>query len=210
MSTEIQTNSASSRVAWNKGRLVGQKRPLRPKEVWAIRVRLQMKRRKRDLAMFNLAIDSKLRGCDLVSLRVDDVASGGRVRERATIVQHKTGRAVQFEITEQTRTSLQDWLIVRPPDRGSYIFPSRVHDQPHLTARQYARVVHDWIESAGIDSTAYGTHSLRRTKVAQIYRKTGNLGAVRLPLGHTKIESTVRYLGIEVDDALSLSEQVEL
>jgi integrase len=210
MSTEIQTNSASSRVAWNKGRLVGQKRPLWPKEVWAIRVRLQMKRRKRDLAMFNLAIDSKLRGCDLVSLRVDDVASGGRVRERATIVQHKTRRAVQFEITEQTRTSLQDWLIVRPPDRGSYIFPSRVHDQPYLTARQYARVLHEWIESAGMDSTAYGTHSLRRTKVAQIYRKPGNLRAVQLLLGHAKIESTVRYLGIEVDDALSLSEQVEL
>ena len=210
MSTEIQTNSASSRVGWNKGRLVGQKRPLRQKEVWAIRVRLQMKRRKRDLAMFNLAIDSKLRGCDLVSLRVDDIASGGHVRARATIVQHKTGRAVQFEITEQTRTSLLDWLIVRPPDRGHYIFASRVHDQPHLTARQYARVVHGWIESAGMDSTAYGTHSMRRTKAVQIYRKTGNLRAVQLLLGHTKIESTVRYLGIEVDDALSLSEQVEL
>ena len=117
MSTEIKTNSAS-RVAWNKGHLVGQKRPLRPKEVWAIRIRLQMKRRKRDLAMFNLAIDSKLRGCDLVSLRVDDIASGGRVRDRATIVQHKTGRPVQFEITEQTRASLQDWLNVRPTDRG--------------------------------------------------------------------------------------------
>src|SRR5215831_12363409 len=133
MSTEIKTNS-TPRGAWNKGHLVGQKRPLWPKEAWAIRVRLQMKRRKRDLAMFNLAIDSKLRGCDLVSLRVDDVASGGLVRERATIVQHKTGRAVQFEITEQTRTSLQDWLIVRPPNRGSYIFPSRVRDQPHLMA----------------------------------------------------------------------------
>jgi len=209
MSTEIKTNSAS-RVAWNKGHLVGQKRPLRPKEVWAIRVRLQMKRRKRDLAMFNLAIDSKLRGCDLVSLRVDDVASGGRVRDRATIVQHKTGRPVQFEITEQTRASLQDRLNMRPTDRGPYVFPSRIHDQPHLTARQYARIVHGWIEGAGMDSTAYGTHSLRRTKAAQIYRKTGNLRAIQLLLGHTKIESTVRYLEIEVDDALSLSQQVEL
>ena len=191
MSTETKTNSVSMRGAWNKGRLVGQKRPLRPREVW--RVRLQMKRRKRDLAMFNLAIDSKLRGCDLVSLRVDDIASGGRVRDRATIVQHKTGRPVQFEITEQTRASLQDWLNVRPPDRGPYVFPSRVHDQPHVTARQYARIVHGWIESAGMDSTAYGTHSLRRTKAAQIYRKTGNLRAVQLLLGHLKIESTVRY-----------------
>ena len=153
MATEIRTNNAS-RVAWNKGRLVGQKRPLRPKEVWAIRVRLQMKRRKRDLAMFNLAIDSKLRACDLVSLRVDDIAVGDHVRERATIVQHKTGRPVQFEITEQTRAALHDWLIVRPPDRGPYVFPSRVHDQPHVTARQYARIVHGWIESAGMDSTA--------------------------------------------------------
>ena len=182
MSTERKTNSASMRVAWNKGRLVGQKRPLRPREVWAIRVRLQMKPSKRDLAIFNLAIDSKLRGCDLVSLRVDDIASGGRVRDRATIVQHKTGRPVQFEITEQTRASLQDWLIVRPPDRGPYVFPSRVRSQPHLTARQYARIVRGWIESAGMDSTGYGTHSLRRTKAAQIYRKTGNLRAVQLLL----------------------------
>ena len=210
MSSEVTINNVSSRIAWNKGRLVGQKRPLRPKEVWAIRVRLQMKRRKRDLAMFNLAIDSKLRGCDLVILRVDDIAAGGHVRDRATIFQHKTGRPVQFEIMEQTRVSLQEWLNVRPTDRGPYIFPSRVHDQPHLTARQYARIVHGWIESAGMDSTAYGTHSLRRTTAAQIYRKTGNLRAVQLLLGHTKIESTVRYLGIEVDDALSLSEQVDL
>ncbi|HEV3191417.1 MAG TPA: tyrosine-type recombinase/integrase [Polyangiaceae bacterium] len=210
MSTEIKSKSDHSRTPWNKGRLIGQKRPLRPKEVWAIRVRLQIKRHKRDLAMFNLAIDSKLRGCDLVSLRVDDIAIGPQVRERATIVQHKTGRPVQFEITEQTRASLEDWLKTRPADRGPHVFPSRVHNQPHVTARQYARIVHGWIEGAGMDSSAYGTHSMRRTKAAQIYRKTGNLRAVQLLLGHTKIESTVRYLGIEVDDALTLSEQVEL
>ncbi len=210
MSSEIKSKTAHLRTPWNKGRLVGQKRPLRPKEVWAIRVRLQMKPGKRDLALFNLAIDSKLRGCDLVGLRVDDIAAGGRVRDRATIIQHKTGRPVQFEIMEQTRASLQEWLNVRPADRGPYVFPSRVHDQPHLTARQYARIVHGWIESAGMESSAFGTHSLRRTKAAQIFRKTVNLRAVQLLLGHTKIESTVRYLGIEVDDALSLSEQVEL
>jgi site-specific recombinase XerD len=132
------------------------------------------------------------------------------VRDRATIIQHKTGRPVQFEIMEQTRVSLQEWLNARPTTRGPCVFPSRVHDQPHLTARQYARIVHGWIEGAGMDSSAYGTHSLRRTKAAQIYRKTGNLRAVQLLLGHSKIESTVRYLGIEVDDALTLSEQVEL
>ena len=163
MSTEIKTNSASSRIAWNKGRLVGQKRPLRPKEVWAIRVRLQIENRKRDLALFNLAIDNKLRGCDLVSLRVDDIAAGGHVRDRATIIQHKTGRPVQFEIMEQTRVSLQEWLNARPTIRGPYVFPSRVQDQPHLTARQYARIVHGWIAGAGMDSSAYCTHSLRRT-----------------------------------------------
>jgi integrase len=152
--------------------------------------------------MFKLAIESKLRGCDLVSLRVDDIATGGRVRDRATIIQHKTGPSFQFEITEQTRASLQEWLNVRPADRSPYVFPSRVHTQPHLTARQYARIVHGWIEGAGVDSSAYGTHSMRRIKAAQIYRKTGNLRAVQLLLGHSKIESTVRYLGIEVDDAL--------
>ena len=210
MSNEIKSGSHHSPAPWNKGRLVGQKRPLRPKEVWAIRVRLQIKRNKRDLAMFNLAIDSKLRGCDLVSLRIDDIAVGYHARDRATIVQHKTGRPVQFEITEQTRASLQEWLTARPSDRGLYVFPSRIHERPHVSARQYTRIVHGWIEAAGMDSSAYGTHSLRRTKAAQIYRKTGNLRAVQLLLGHTKIESTVRYLGIEVDDALTLSEQVEL
>ena len=113
MSTTVKIDSAAFRVVWNKGRLVGQKRPLRPKEVWAIRVRLQIEDRKRDLALFNLAIDSKLRGCDLVSLRVDDIAAGGHVKERATIIQHKTGRPVQFEFLEQTRVSLQEWLNAR-------------------------------------------------------------------------------------------------
>ncbi len=210
MSAEVELKGVQSRAPWNKGRLVGQKRPLRPKEVWAIRVRLQMEGHKRDLALFNLAIDSKLRGCDLVSLRVDDIATGGRVRDRATIIQHKTGRPVQFEIMEQTRLSMEEWLNARPRDRGPNVFPSRIHARLHLSARQYARIVRGWIEGAGMDASAYGTHSMRRTKAAQIYRKTGNLRAVQLLLGHSKIESTVRYLGIEVDDALTLSEQVEL
>jgi integrase len=172
--------------------MIGQKRPLKPKDVWAIRVRLQLEGRKRDLALFNLAIDSKLRGCDLVCLQVDDVHAGGRVRDRATVIQQKTGRPVQFEITEQTRSSIQDWLLEVELRRGHYLFPSRVRARPHLSTRQYARI------------------AMRRTKAAQIYRSTGNLRAVQLLLGHTKLESTVRYLGIEVDDALSISEQVEL
>src|SRR3981081_4020016 len=130
--------------------------------------------------------------------------------ERATIVQRKTGRPVQFEITEQTRASIQDRLA--PPRRCARedLFPRRFRTQPHLSTQQYARIVHAWVENAGLDSSAYGTHSMRRTKAAQIYKKTGNLRAVQLLLGHTKLESTVRYLGIEVDDALSISEQVEL
>lgn len=198
------------KVPWNKGRLTGQKRPLKPKDVWAIRVRLQLEHRVRDLALFNLAIDSKLRGCDLVGLEVDDVCAVGRVRDRATIIQKKTGRPVQFEITEQTRRSIQDWLPKVNARKAKYLFPSRFRAQPHLSTRQYARIVHAWVESTGLDSSAYGTHSMRRTKAAQIYRKTGNLRAVQLLLGHTKLESTVRYLGIEVDDALTISEQVEL
>jgi integrase len=198
------------REPWNKGRLIGQKRPLKPKDVWTIRVRLQLEGRKRDLAMFNLAVDSKLRGCDLVRLKIDDVSAGGRVRDRATVIQKKTDRPVQFEITEQTRAAVGEWLAGLNAREGRYFFPSRLRRKPQLSTRQYARIVYRWADRAGLDSSAYGTHSLRRTKPAQIYKKTGNLRAVQLLLGHTKLESTVRYLGIEVDDALSICEQVEL
>jgi integrase len=195
---------------WNKGLLVGQKKPLQPKYVWSIRVRLEISRKWRDLALFNLAIDSKLRACDLVNLRLDEVCSGAKVRDRATIVQKKTGRPVQFEITEQTRLSLEAWLRTVRTTGCRYLFPSRLHARPHLSTRQYARLVHRWVDSIGLESVSYGTHSMRRTKVTQIYRKTGNLRAVQLLLGHTKLESTIRYLGIEVDDALDIAEQIEL
>jgi len=191
-------------------RLSGQKPPLKPKEVWAIRVRLQLQGKRRDLALFNLAVDSKLRSCDLVALRVSDVVTGGSIKERAVIVQKKTGRPVQFELTEQTRESIQAWISQQSLDRGGYLFPSRVHHRPHLSTRQYARIVNRWVSSIGLDPQKYGTHSMRRTKAALIYKKTGNLRAVQLLLGHTKLESTVRYLGIEVDDALHISEQIEL
>jgi integrase len=192
-------------VPWNKGRLTGQKRPLRPKDVWGIRVRLQLEHRARDLALFNLAIDSKLRGCDLVRLQVDDVCAPGRVRDRATVIQKKTGRPVQFEITEQTRSSIRDWLPAVDARKGQYLFPSR------FTCRHASMRGSSTPGSRALGLKApYGTHSMRRTKAAQIYKKTGNLRAVQLLLGHTKLESTVRYLGIEVDDALSISEQIEL
>jgi integrase len=146
---------------WNKGRLIGQKRPLKPKDVWTIRVRLQLERRRRDLAIFNLAIDSKLRGCDLIRLKIDDVCAGGRLRDRATVIQKKTGRPVQFEITEQTRTAIAEWLAARSAARNPYLFPSRFQARPHLSTRQYARIVHRWVERAGLDSSAYGTHCFK-------------------------------------------------
>jgi len=205
-----QPSNASDPLPWNKGRLIGQKRPLKPKEVWAISVRLELSGNKRDLAMFDLAIDSKLRACDLVRLKINDVQIGGCTRERATVIQKKTGRPVQFELTESTRRALDGWVQQIEQANSEYLFPSRIKGQSHISTRQYARLVHAWVTSAGLDSIAYGTHTMRRTKAAQIYRKTGNLRAVQLLLGHTKLESTVRYLGIDVDDALSISEQVEL
>ena len=195
---------------WNKGLLVGQKAPFKLKEIWAIRVRIEMQGRLRELALFDFGIDSKLRACDLVKLRLDDICSGLRVRQRATIVQKKTGRPVQFEITEQSRNSVEAWLPSLRAAGSRYLFPSRLHASPHISIRQYARLAHRWVESIGLERAVYGTHSMRRTKAAQIYRKTGNLRALQLLLGHTKLESTVRYLGIEVDDALNIAEQIEL
>lgn len=186
------------------------KKPLEPKHVWSIRVRLEIAGSKRDLAIFDLAIDGKLRACDLVKLRLDDICSGFKVRHRATIVQKKTGRPVQFEISEQSRNSVEAWLPMLRTTGSRFLFPSRLRASPHISTRQYVRLVHRWVESIGLETVLYGTHSMRRTKAAQIYRKTGNLRAVQLLLGHTKLESTVRYLGIEVDDALSLAEQIEL
>jgi integrase len=194
---------------WNKDKLIGQKPPLQPKHVWAIRSRLQLAGRRRDLALFNLAIDSKLRGCDVVRLRVVDVAPYGYALDRATVRQKKTGRPVRFELTEQTRQAIEYYLTEAQRGMGDYLFAGR-REESCLTTRQYARLTSDWIGSIGLDSSLFGTHSLRRTKATLIYRRTGNLRAVQLLLGHTKIESTVRYLGVEVDDALAISEQVDV
>ena len=198
------------RIPWNKGRLIGQKLPLKPREIWAIRVRLQIFKRIRDLALFNLAIDSKLRGCDLVRLRVGDVTQGGKILNRAMVMQRKTGQPVKFEITEQTREAVSAWINKSGSRAEDYLFPSQFHAYPHLSTRQYARIVKYWVALIGLDVTLYGTHSLRRTKPTLIYRRTKNIRAVQLLLGHTKLESTVRYLGIEVDDALEIAEQTEI
>ena len=195
---------------WNKGKLVGQRRQLKLKEIWGIRIRLQMENRVRDLALFNLALDSKLRGCDLVRLRVADVTHSGRIMSRANVMQQKTRQPVQFEIMEETQKSISAWMSKSKVTPSDYLFPSRVRTSLHLSTRQYARIAHQWFESIGLDPWLYGTHSMRRTKATLIYQRTKNLRAVQLLLGHTKLESTVRYLGVEVDDALELSEQTEI
>jgi integrase len=195
---------------WNKGQLVGQKRPLKLQEIWGIRIRLQLGENLRDLALFNLAIDSKLRGCDLLQLKVSDVMQGERVRSRTQIIQQKTQRPVQFEITELTRASVENWILEAHLCRFDYLFPSRVQGSPHLSTRQYSRIVDTWVTLIGLDPTLYGTHTMRRTKASLIYRRTKNLRAVQLLLGHTKLESTVRYLGIDVDDVLELAENTEV
>jgi|SRR5450755_2928981 integrase len=208
MDTATTTNGRVT--PWNKGKLLGQKPPLKLKEIWAIRIRLQLDHRTRELALFNLAIDSKLRGCDLVGLRVHDVTQGRGVAPRAIVMQKKTQRPVQFDITEQTRDAVAAWIAAAHLKSEQFLFPSRVSASPHLSTRQYARIVGAWAGSIRLDPAAYGTHSLRRTKPTLIYRRTRNLRAIQLLRGHSKLESTVRYLGIEVDDALEIAEQTEV
>jgi integrase len=195
---------------WNKGKLIGQKPPLKLQEIWAIRIRLQMANSCRDLALFNLAIDSKLRACDLIRLQVNDIAPHGHVASRAKILQRKTGHPVQFEITARTRDALTAWISRSALGPDQPLFPSRQNGLCHLSTRQYSRLVKSWVAMIGLDPAGYGTHSMRRTKATLIYRQTQNLRAVQLLLGHTKLESTVRYLGIEVDDALEIAEQTEI
>lgn len=204
------THQHKQHVPWNKGKLTGQKPPLKLPEIWAIRTRLQIEQKIRDLALFNLAIDSKLRSCDLVKLRVRDVMTGGRVAGRAMVMQQKTSQPVQFEITKHTRESIKDWIDTAGLTPTDYLFKSRVRARSHLSTRQYARIVNAWVEMIGLDPAAYGTHTMRRTKATLIYRRTKNLRAVQILLGHTKLESTVRYLGVEVDDALEMAEQTEI
>ena len=195
---------------WNHGLVLGQKRALLPKHVWAIRARLELQDCIRDLALFNLGIDSKLRGCDLVAIKVGDVFVNGRVKERATIIQSKTSSPVHFEITKTAPDALGRWLSEPHMLRSKYLWPSRLGTRNHLSTRQYARLLKKWVQSINFEPSAYGTHSVRRTKAAQIYKKTGNLRAVQLLLGHSKMDCTVRYLGIDLEDALEISESIDI
>jgi len=207
---DSRETTSTARPPWNKGKIVGQKTPFKLKEIWAIRVRLQLASRCRELALFNLAIDSKLRACDLVKLKVRDVCHGQTVASRTMVMQQKTQRPVQFEITEPTREAVAAWISHAALSPESSLFPSRLHTSTHLSTRQYARIVDSWVRQLGLDKASYGTHTLRRTKATLIYRRTKNLRAVQLLLGHTKLESTVRYLGIEGNDALEMAEQTEV
>ncbi len=200
----------SAGTPWNKGRLVGAKLALKPKHVWALRFYLQQQHRIRELAMLDVAIDSKLRGCDVVKLLIGDLVADGQPKRRATVVQQKTGKPVTFELTEQTRESLTAWLEQHGGYLEDFLWPSRSKKDCPITTRQYARIVGRWVGNIGLNPSLYGTHSLRRTKVALIYKNTGNLRAVQILLGHSKLESTVRYLGVDIDDAISMSEAADL
>ena len=202
--------SMQGRAPWNAGKTVGAKRPLTQKQIWAIRFFLDREGRLRDRALFDLAIDSKLRGCDLVKIKLGDLVAGDEVRTRAMVIQQKTGRPVQFELTSDVRASLFAWLGRRGGSLDEHAFPSRIDRANHMSTRQYARLVDEWVTAIGLRRAEYGTHSLRRTKASMIYKATGNLRAVQILLGHTKIENTVRYLGVDIEDALMLAERTEI
>ena len=208
---EIQAQAIPSKPRkepWNKGKLIGQKPPLRPKHVWSIRTRLQMEGRTRDLAMFNLAIDSKLRGCDVVALRVEDVAPSGYAVDRATVRQKKTGRSVRFELTEQTRQAVDDYIKAAGKKPGEFLFSGRGDDNRCMTTRQYARLVSNWLAAIGLDPHFFATH-LSATHQSDAHLSSNRQLTCRAAaVGTSKVESTVRYLGIEVDDALAIVEQV--
>ncbi|MEJ5020944.1 tyrosine-type recombinase/integrase [Ochrobactrum vermis] len=202
--------AALGRPAWNADRKVGVKKPLKQRQIWAIRFFLDREGRMRGRALFDLAIDSKLRGCDLIKIKIETLVMGQEIRTRAMVIQQKTGRPVQFEITPDVRASLLAWLERRGGTVDDYAFPSRVNHSDHLSTRQYARLVDEWVTAIGLRREDYGTHSLRRTKAAMIYRATGNLRAIQILLGHTKIENTVRYLGVDIEDALELAEHTDI
>ena len=202
--------AVQNRVPWNFGAKIGPQRPFNQKQIWAIRFFLGREKRTRDRALFDLAIDSKLRGCDLVALKIGDLVSGPEVRTRATITQQKTGRPVQFEIASDARASLFAWLELRGGGVDNYVFPSRIDHGQHLSTRQYARLVDEWVEGIELRPEEYGTHSLRRTKASIIYKATGNVRAIQILLRHSKIENTVRYLGVDIEDALTLAEKTEI
>jgi integrase len=196
-------------TAWNKGKRVGQKKAFKLEEIWRIRIRLEIENKLEQLVLFNLAIDSKLRSCDLINLKVRDISSASLVQSRAIIEQQKTHKEVQFEITPKTQQCMSQWIYLNNLSSSDFLFPSPRKMGRHICYHYYANIVKNWVSTLGLDITQYGTHSLRRTKASLIYAKTKNLRAIQLLLGHSKLQSTIEYLGVEIEDALSISESTE-
>ena len=200
---------------WNKGRTVGQSRPLNPDQVDLIRLMFDQRanpKSTRDLALFNLALDSQLRGCDLVALKVRDVSSPEHgVHEVVTLRQQKVSEGVTFHLSERTRLSLERWIIASDKVGASWLFTGLTRGKDRaISVEQFRRLVKEWVSSAGLDPTHYTPHSLRRTQATYIYRETGNLRAAQLLLGHKNIQNTVRYLGIDKADALEIARKYHL
>ena len=196
---------------FNKGKIMGRKPPLTPDQVSVIRSILGSKGNLRDIALFAVAIDSSLRGSDLVALNVSDVLSGGEVLERVTLEQSKTQSRVSFTMRDATRAALKKWIDAADKAYGDPLFTSLKGNRgERLKVDTYRRLVKDWVSYAHLDPARYGSHSLRRTRVAHIYKKTANLRAVQVLLGHKNIETTTRYLGIEEEQALDIAKQFEI
>jgi hypothetical protein len=194
---KLKKKIKSKRAVWNKGVQIGRKLPLTLKQIQAIRSYLKSIQKIRDLALFNLAIDSSLIAIDVVQLRVRDIAKGSRVLSQATITPAGSQRPIQFEISAETRKSVAAWLAHEKLKPADYLFTSRSHASSYLSTRQYARHLASWINAIGLDASLYGTQSLRRTKPALVFRKTKSLLAAHLLLGHTRLRSAARFLGIE-------------
>ena len=192
-----------------KGHLTGQKKLFKLEDIWRIRTRLEIEGNIMELALLNLAIDCKLRSCDLLRMKVRDISSRGVIQERVLYTQSKTGRPVQFEITSRTAQSISQWLIMSGLIASDFLFPSpRKVGQP-MSYSYYVGIIRRWAETLGYDVYLYGTHSMRRTKATLIYARTKNIRAVQLLLGHAKLDNTIRYLGVEIEDALHISEGID-
>lgn len=187
----------------------GVKRPFKLEEVWRIRTRIEIQNNLMQLALLNLAIDSKLRSCDLLSLKVRDVATHDQVFERVQLTQKKTGIEVQFEITPRTQQSISRWVQEVKLQPSDYLFRSLRRSNQPISYSYYRSIIRSWAEQSGLDSDLYGTHSMRRTKATLVYARTKNIRAVQLLLGHTKIDNTIRYLGIEIEDAIKISRETD-
>jgi len=197
-------------VILNRGQRSGVKKPFRLEEIWRIRTRLEIESNLMQLALLNLAIDSKLRASDLLPLKVCDISSQDRIFNRVKHIQQKTDIEVQFEITSRTQQSLIKWILFASLSASDFLFPSpRLKQQQSISYSYYRYIVRKWASDLGLDPNIYGTHSMRRTKATLVYAKTKNIRAVQLLLGHTKVDNTIRYLGVELEDALLISESTD-